>query len=87
MLAARGLDLSARLLVETRVITEPEDHGARVGRGHDVDFWSRFLAALHRVDPDMWVNIEHEDVAFGPLEGLQVAAETLKAANAAVAAV
>jgi hypothetical protein len=38
---------------------------------------SRFLAALHRVDPHMWVNIEQEDVAFGPLEGVQAAAETL----------
>ena len=36
-----------------------------------------------KVDPDMAVNIEHEDVEFGPLEGLQVAAETLKAANSA----
>ena len=52
-------------------------------RGHDVDFWSRFLQALEKVDPDMAVNIEHEDVEFGPLEGLQVAAETLKAANSA----
>ena len=55
-----------------------------MGRGHDVDFWSGFLQALERVDPNMWVNIEHEDVAFGPLEGLQVAAETLKTANSAL---
>ena len=34
-----------------------------------------------RVDPDMAVNIEHEDAALGRLEGLQVAAETLRAAN------
>ena len=42
----------------------PEDSAwdfVAVGRGHDVDFWSRFLAALQRVDPDMAVNIEHED--------------------------
>jgi len=31
----------------------------------------------------MAVNIEHEDVELGQLEGLQVAAETLKAANSA----
>lgn len=64
----------------------PEDSAwdfVAVGQGHDADFWSRFLQALERVDPDMWVNIEHEDVAFGPLEGLTVAAETLKAANSA----
>ncbi|RDH80071.1 sugar phosphate isomerase/epimerase [Mycolicibacterium moriokaense] len=52
-----------------------------VGRGHDVDFWSRFLTALNRVDHDMAVNIEHEDAELGQLEGLEVAAETLRAAS------
>ncbi|MBB5164087.1 sugar phosphate isomerase/epimerase [Mycobacterium sp. AZCC_0083] len=52
-----------------------------VGRGHDVDFWARFLAALRRVDPDMAVNVEHEDTELGQLEGLQVAATTLLAAS------
>ena len=64
----------------------PEDSAwdfVAVGRGHDTEFWARFLNALEAVDPNMWVNIEHEDVAFGPLEGLQVAAETLKTANSA----
>jgi sugar phosphate isomerase/epimerase len=56
-----------------------------VGRGHDVEFWSRFLAALGRVDPDMAVNIEHEDTELGQLEGLEVAASTLRAASAAAA--
>src|SRR3954452_7526278 len=33
-----------------------------VGRGHGVeDFWVPFLQALHDIDPDMAVNIEHED--------------------------
>lgn len=62
----------------------PEDSAwdfVAVGQGHDVDFWSDFLRALERVDPEMWVNIEHEDVSFGPLEGLRVAAETLKTAD------
>ena len=62
----------------------PEDSAwdfVAVGEGHDVVFWSRFLQALERVDPGMAVNIEHEDVAYGPLEGLRIAAETLKAAN------
>jgi sugar phosphate isomerase/epimerase len=66
----------------------PEDSAwdfVAVGRGPDVAFWSGFLQTLGRVDPNIWVNIEHEDVAFGPLEGLQVAAETLKAANSALA--
>ncbi|MEN3316928.1 MAG: hypothetical protein V7643_329 [Mycobacterium sp.] len=56
-----------------------------VGRGHDVEFWSKFLAALGRVDPEMAVNIEHEDTELGQLEGLEVAASTLKAASVAAA--
>ena len=52
-----------------------------VGRGHAVaDFWVPFLRALHAVDPDMAVNIEHEDQAFGQVEGLRLAAENLLAA-------
>ena len=41
-------------------------------------------AGAGAVDPNMAVNIEHEDVELGQLEGLQVAAETLKAANSAL---
>jgi len=48
-----------------------------VGRGHDVGWWRGFLQALERVDPDMAVNIEHEDQEFGQLEGLGLAAKTL----------
>jgi sugar phosphate isomerase/epimerase len=51
-----------------------------VGRGHDVEWWARFLRALERVDPDMAVNIEHEDAELGQLEGLSSAAEVLLAA-------
>jgi predicted dehydrogenase len=47
-----------------------------LGRGHDAVFWS-WLAALHVVDPDMLVNIEHEDVALGRIEGLEVASAVL----------
>jgi len=54
-----------------------------VGNGHDVDFWAEFLRALHEIDPDMSVNIEHEDTALGRIEGLQVAASTLAQARAA----
>jgi sugar phosphate isomerase/epimerase len=53
-----------------------------LGRGHDTHFWSRFLQALHDVDPEMAVNIEHEDVSLGRIEGLEVAASTLKEAAA-----
>jgi sugar phosphate isomerase/epimerase len=48
-----------------------------VGRGHDLDWWRGFLAALEAVDPDMAVNIEHEDQELDQLEGLRFAAETL----------
>jgi hypothetical protein len=51
-----------------------------VGRGHDVDFWTGFLRALAKVDPDMAVNIEHEDQELDQLEGLRLAAETLRSA-------
>lgn len=54
-----------------------------VGNGHDVDFWAEFLRALHEIDPDMNVNIEHEDTALGRIEGLQVAADTLARARIA----
>jgi sugar phosphate isomerase/epimerase len=48
-----------------------------LGKGHEVDFWTEFLRALHEVDPDMLVNIEHEDTELGRVEGLQVAAAVL----------
>jgi sugar phosphate isomerase/epimerase len=51
-----------------------------VGRGHDVDFWGRFLTALHKVNPQLPVNIEHEDASFGQIEGLKFAADNLIAA-------
>jgi sugar phosphate isomerase/epimerase len=57
-----------------------------LGRGHDVAFWTEFLRALHEVDPEMRVNIEHEDVSLGRIEGLEVAATVLKEADAALTA-
>jgi sugar phosphate isomerase/epimerase len=53
-----------------------------VGVGHDVAYWTEFLAALAAVDPDMPVNIEHEDAAYSRLDGLALAAENLRAAAA-----
>jgi sugar phosphate isomerase/epimerase len=51
-----------------------------VGRGHDVSWWSDFLQALGKIDPDMAVNIEHEDQELDQMAGLRTAAETLLAA-------
>lgn len=55
-----------------------------LGRGHDTAFWTEFLRALRDVDPEMWVNIEHEDVSLGRIEGLEVATQVLRAADAAL---
>lgn len=58
----------------------PEDPAWRfvaVGKGHDVDYWARFCAALAEVNPDMAVNIEHEDAAMSQLDGLSFAASVL----------
>ncbi|MEZ2389418.1 sugar phosphate isomerase/epimerase family protein [bacterium RCC_150] len=57
-----------------------------LGRGHDTAYWTEFLRALHEVDPGMLVNIEHEDVALGRIEGLEVAAKVLRDADAALTA-
>ena len=60
--------------------TESSWQFVAVGRGHDVEYWTRFLAALHKVDPDMAVMIEHEDFELDQREGLQFAADTLNSA-------
>jgi sugar phosphate isomerase/epimerase len=48
-----------------------------LGVGHDAAYWAAFLDALAAVDPDMAVNIEHEDASYGRIEGLEVAAGVL----------
>ena len=65
------------------VTTWPKNPGWKfvaVGIGHDVAWWTDFLTALADVDPDMAVNIEHEDAAFSRIDGLALAAENLHAA-------
>jgi sugar phosphate isomerase/epimerase len=47
-----------------------------------VAWWRQFLAALAAVDPEMVVNIEHEDQELDQMEGLQTAAASLLAAGA-----
>ncbi|MGO4858243.1 sugar phosphate isomerase/epimerase family protein [Arthrobacter sp. 2MCAF14] len=57
-----------------------------LGRGHDTAYWTEFLRALHEADPNMLVNIEHEDTSLGRIEGLEVAAKVLRDADAALTA-
>jgi sugar phosphate isomerase/epimerase len=64
----------------TRWPTQPAWEFVAVGRGHDVGYWSGFLAALARIDPDMAVNIEHEDEELPGLDGLREAARSLRSA-------
>ncbi|WP_182046965.1 sugar phosphate isomerase/epimerase family protein [Curtobacterium sp. ME26] len=54
-----------------------------LGKGHPTEYWTAFLQALHEVDPEMLVNIEHEDTELGREEGVAVAAAVLLAAEAA----
>ncbi len=61
---------------------DPSWEFVAVGRGHGPEFWVPFLRALHAVDPEMAVNIEHEDQAFDQIEGLRLAAEHLLTAAA-----
>jgi sugar phosphate isomerase/epimerase len=63
----------------------PQDPAWRfvaVGIGHDVPYWTGFLSALAEIDPDMAVNIEHEDASYSRLDGLALAAGNLRAAAA-----
>lgn len=72
----KPLGLGGRFTV-TRWPAVPGWSFVAVGRGHDVDFWARFLAALQEHTPVRAVNIEHEDAAFGQVEGLEYAARNL----------
>lgn len=67
----------------------PEDPAWRfvaLGLGHDVDYWTEFLSVARECNPDMNINIEHEDAAYGNVEGLTIGASTLLAAAAALSA-
>ena len=67
-----------------------DDHAARpwifrsVGIGHDLAFWTTFVAALRDGDYDGVISIEHEDPLLSVDDGLRVAAETLREAIRAV---
>ncbi|MCU9970595.1 sugar phosphate isomerase/epimerase family protein [Mobiluncus mulieris] len=48
-----------------------------VGGGHDLDFWTIFCQKISKINSDMNVSIEHEDVKYGTVEGLEMSAKTL----------
>ena len=63
----------------------PQDPAWRfvaLGLGHDTDYWATFLTAIAEIDPEMNVNIEHEDAEYGNVEGLQISARNLLEAAA-----
>jgi sugar phosphate isomerase/epimerase len=64
--------------------TNPSWDFVAVGRGHNTAYWTEFLRALAKVDPDMPVNIEHEDQELDQLDGLRFAANTLIEAEKAL---
>ncbi|MGW6731671.1 hypothetical protein [Streptomyces sp. NPDC055013] len=64
--------------------TTPRGSFVAVGLGNDVPFWTDFLRALADIDPDMAVNIEHEDAAYSQTEGLALAAKNLHSAAGAL---
>ena len=49
--------------------------------GHGVDYRAQFLRALSEVDPDMAVDIAHEDASMSRLDGLGLAVKTLRPAE------
>lgn len=61
--------------------TDPAWRFVAIGEGHDVPWWSEFLAAIAKIDPEMNINIEHEDAAYEQLEGIRLGAENLIAAD------
>jgi sugar phosphate isomerase/epimerase len=57
-----------------------------VGAGHDVAFWTAFVAALRAVGYDDVISIEHEDPLLDVDDGLRMAADTLRSAISAAGA-
>ena len=55
-------------------------HFAAVGGGHELEEWSRLLAALREVGYDDVVSIEHEDPRLTPEEGIEASLAALEQA-------
>jgi sugar phosphate isomerase/epimerase len=63
--------------------SDPAWRFVAIGEGHNVPWWTEFLSAVAEINPEMNVNIEHEDQAYDQLEGIRLAAGNLIAAEAA----
>lgn len=63
---------------------DPAWRFVHVGAGHDTAWWTEFLRAVQEINPNMHVNIEHEDREYDNVTGLQRGAEVLIAAEAAL---
>jgi sugar phosphate isomerase/epimerase len=85
---AKDTALNARNIALNGVLdTVPLDEVGRrswlfrtVGYGHDLLYWKTFVSALLEVGYDDVLSIEHEDVLAAPEEGVQKAADLLRAA-------
>lgn len=85
---AKDTAIDARNVARNGVLDlEPASEVARrpwafrsVGDGHDVGFWTRFVAALRLVGYDHVISIEHEDRLASVDAGLARAVETLRTA-------
>jgi sugar phosphate isomerase/epimerase len=84
-----GKDAEVRAPAATTTVleTEPNDHVdsrawnyVAVGRGHDLRWWRRFIAALRGAGYDDVVSIEHEDYSLDPQVGVRTSARVLTAA-------
>lgn len=63
----------------------PGHRGTRCGQAVTASAVTlRHAAGVAEVDPEMAVNIEHEDAAYSQTEGLALAAENLHSAAAAL---
>ncbi len=57
--------------------SDPAWRFVAVGAGHETGYWVDVLRALIEVNPQIAVNIEHEDASMSQLDGLSFAAQTL----------
>jgi sugar phosphate isomerase/epimerase len=73
-------------LLDPRYPVDPDKaawHFSAVGRGHGLDTWTAFVAALRVAGYDGVISVEHEDPSLPPEQCIAESADTLRAAIAA----